>query len=133
MNKLVYKRYKENSSILTIGLHNGYTIIAIKSWDKEKNIYNVELRLKENTSEKWDLIEKAGNLVFNTDSRHINSVVLRQVSTYFQEGYFDYYINRSKYEMECFDKGNDLYEMEISRRKRGYSKKGTGKEVVRHL
>lgn len=117
MTKLVYKRYKGNSSILEIDLHNGYTIIAIKTWNKEKNVYNVELRLKENTSEKWDLIEKAENLVFDTDNRHINSAVLRQVSTYFQEGYLDYYIKRNIYETECFNRGNELYEEEKASKK----------------
>ncbi|MCI9077348.1 MAG: hypothetical protein HFH68_00295 [Lachnospiraceae bacterium] len=112
MNKLVYKKYKGNSSILTIDLHNGYTVIAIKTWNKEKNACNVELRLKENTSEKWDLIEKAGNLIFNTDSRHTNPAILRQVSTYFQKGFFDYYIKRNRYETSCFDRGNMVFEEE---------------------
>lgn len=117
MTKLVYKRYKGNSSILEIDLHNGYTIIAIKTWDSEKAVYNAELRLKENTSEKWDLIEKAGNLVFDTGRRDINSVVLRQVSTYFQEGFFDYYIKRNRYETKCFDRGNEIFEGEKTNKK----------------
>lgn len=29
MNKLTYKNYKNSDNILTIDLHNGYTVIAI--------------------------------------------------------------------------------------------------------
>lgn len=120
MNNLIYEKYKGTDNILIINLHNGYTIIAIKSWNKEKCIYNVELRLKENTTDKWDLIEKAGNLEFKTNYRHINPAILKQVSTYFQNGFFDYYIHRADYEADCFDKGNELLENEKPGKLPGY-------------
>ena len=57
MQKLTYEEYRGCKDILMIDLHNGYTIIAIKIWNKEKENYTVELRIKENTVDKWDLID----------------------------------------------------------------------------
>lgn len=43
MERLTYTEYKGCRDILTIDLHNGYTIIAIKSWTREYNNYYVEI------------------------------------------------------------------------------------------
>ena len=39
MQKLTYKEYKGCKDILTIDLHNSYTIIAIKIWNKDNQNY----------------------------------------------------------------------------------------------
>lgn len=111
-NRLTYEQYRGCKDIITIDLHNNYTIIAIKIWNIEKQNYTVELRLKDNTVEKWDLIEKAENLEFNANYQTINSAILKQVSTLLDEGFFDYYIQRYTYELKCFDIGSDLYKGE---------------------
>lgn len=110
MEKLTYKEYKGNKNILTIDLHNDYTVIAIKTFNKDKNIYTVDFMLKENTVSKWDVIEKTQDIEFDATSKSINSAILKQVATFLNEGFFDYYIQRYEYEMKCFDVGNDLAE-----------------------
>lgn len=110
MQKLVYEKINDN--LITIDLHNGYTVIAILSWNHEDQNYSVQLRLKENTIEKWDLIEEAENIVFNTNYKFIYKAVLKQVSTYLENGFFDKYIDRFEYECRCFDKGNEFFEHE---------------------
>lgn len=110
--RLVYEKYKGCEDIITIDLHNGYSIIAIKSWDRDTSTYAVELRLKQNTIEKWDLIEKAESLEFNTTRQFINSAILKEVSTLLSDGFFDYYIKRNKYEIECYNKGFELLDNE---------------------
>lgn len=112
MQRLKYTEYKGCKDIITIDLHNNYTIIAIKSWNKEKENYSVELRITENTIDKWDLIPKAEFLEFNINHKNINSAILKQVATFLEEGFFDYYIQRAEYELKCFDKGNEFYESE---------------------
>lgn len=72
--KLTYKKYKGCRDIITIDLHNNYTLIALKSYDNKKNTYSVEFRLKENTIEKWDLIEKAS--LNDIESKNINNDIL---------------------------------------------------------
>lgn len=109
-NRLKYEEYKGSKDILTIDLHNNYTVIAIKIWNADKHNYTVELRIKENTVDKWDLIEKAESLEFNVDYKIINKAILKQVSTFLDEGFFDYYIQRYEYELNCTDKGNEFYE-----------------------
>lgn len=112
MKKLVYEKYVGMNNIITIDLLNGYTIIAIIAWKKETNSYKVELRLKDNQICDWKSIEKAENLEFKTNSKRINSIILKQVATFLQEGFFDYYIKRCEYEVKCFDIGNEKIEKE---------------------
>ena len=117
MQKLTYEEYRGCKDILMIDLHNGYTIIAIKIWNKEKENYTVELRIKENTVNKWDLIDnrndsKPEEFVFDTNYRYINSAILKYVSQLFEERFFDYYIERYNYEIKCLNRGNSLYEKE---------------------
>ena len=110
MNKrLKYEKFRNTDNIITIDLHNGYTTIALIG-KNENNIYDVQLMLKENTVDKWDLIEKAEHLIFNATDKTIYSAVLKTVGTYLQEGFFDYYIDRYEYELKCFDIGNNTIE-----------------------
>ena len=113
MNKrLKYEKYRGMNNVITIDLHNGYTIIAIIG-KIENNNYDVQLMLKENTVDKWDLIEKAEHITIHSNENRIHSAILKTVDTYLQEGFFDYYINRYEYELKCFVLGNDICEKEM--------------------
>jgi hypothetical protein len=109
--KLKYEKYKGLDNIITIDLHNGFSVIAISSFDKENNEYIVELHIKDNQISDWKLIEEAENLKFKACDR-INSAILKQISKFLEEGFFDKYINRYEYETKCFDIGNDIMEKE---------------------
>lgn len=111
-NRLEYKNYMGCKDILTIDLHNDYTAIAIKSWNPDEHKYIVQLMLKENTVDKWDLIEKAESIEFNVDYKIINKAILKHVSTLLSDGFFDYYIKRYEFELKCFDIGNEIFEKE---------------------
>lgn len=106
--RLKYEKYKNMGNVITINLHNGYTVIAIIGKDESYN-YDVELRLKANGIDKWDLIEKAEDLKFDADA-NIHPMILKMIDNYLKEGFFDYYINRYEYELKCFDLGNELEE-----------------------
>lgn len=112
MEKLTYENYMGCKDILTIDLHNDYTVIAIKSWNPDEHKYTIQLMLKENTIDKWDLVEKAESIEFNVDYKNINSAILKQVATFLKEGFFDYYIERYEYELNCFNIGNKFNEKE---------------------
>ena len=111
-NRLEYKNYRGCKDILTIDLHNDYSVIAIKIWKPEEHKYVVQLMLKENTVDKWVLIEKAESLEFNVDYKIINKAILKHVATLLSDGFFDYYIDRYEYELKCFDRGNSIIEKE---------------------
>lgn len=112
MERLTYKNYRGCKDILTIDLHNHYTVIAIKSWNPDEKKYDVQLMLKENTVDKWDLIEKTESIEFNVDYKIINKAILKHIATLLSEGFFDYYIDRYEYELKCFNRGNELFENE---------------------
>ena len=112
MERLTYKNYRGCKDILTIDLHNKYTVIAIKLWNLDEQKYTVQLMLKENTVNKWDLIEKAESLEFNVGHKIINSAILKYIATLLSDGFFDYYIKRYEYELKCFDIGYEIAEKE---------------------
>ena len=112
MQRLKYEKINNSNDVITIDLHNGYTVIAITGFNTENRVYTTTLFLKENTIDTWKLIENAENLEFHANHNTINSAILKQVSTFLQEGFFNYYIQRYEYEMKCFDKGNSIYEKE---------------------
>ena len=106
--KLKYEKYNNSDSVITIDLHNGYSVIAITGLTHEKQIYTTTLFLKENTVDDWKMIEKAEYLEFETNYKTINSAILKKVSDLLEEGFFDYYIQRYEYELKCFDVGNAI-------------------------
>ena len=110
MERLTYRNYKGCKDILTIDLHNDYSIIAIKSWNEKENKYYVEFRITECSVDKWDLIQKIENVEFCTNYKIINKAILKYVSTLLEEGFFEYYIERYQYEMNCFAVGNEIEE-----------------------
>ena len=110
MQRLKYEKYKNSNEIITIDLYNGYTVIAIST--RENGSYTTTLFLKENTIDTWKLVENAENLEFHANQNTINSAILKKVSEFLKEGFFDYYIERYEYELKCFDIGNEIAEKE---------------------
>lgn len=110
MTKLKYEKYNNSNNVITIDLHNGYSVIAVSGYSIERELYTTILFLKDNNIDTWKLIEKAECLEFNATNQTINMAILKTVSKYLEEGFFDYYIKRYEYETKCFDKGNELLE-----------------------
>ena len=107
--RLKYEKFRNTNNIIAIDLHNDYTVIAFISKDDE-DTYDVQLMLKEKTVDTWTLIEQAERLHFTANNKTIYSAILKQVATYLDEGFFDYYIERYEYELKCFDVGNSMAE-----------------------
>ena len=112
MDRLTYEEYKGNKDILVIDLHNNYSVIAIKLWNSETHNYTVEFRLQQNTVDKWDLIDET--FYFDVEYKIINKAILKQISTLLSTGFFEKYINRYEYELDCFDLGNEIEESQIT-------------------
>ena len=112
MQRLKYEKFNNSNDVIMIDLHNGYTVITVTGFNAENGTYTTTLFLKDNTINTWKLIEKAENLEFHANQNTINSAILKKVSEFLKEGFFDCYIDRYEYESKCFDVGNDLAESE---------------------
>lgn len=98
---------------ISVDLHNNYSILVFANWSKENNHYEVIFYIKRNDIDLLELIEKLENVSFqNSDSKSIRTDIANYITTLLSDGFFDYYINRYEYEQKCFDKGNDIFEME---------------------
>ena len=112
MQRLKYGKFNNSNDVIAIDLHNGYTVIAITGFNTENRVYTTTLFLKDNTIDIWKLIENAENLEFHANQNTINSAILKKVSAFLEEGFFDYYIQRYEYEMKCFDIGDEIKQKE---------------------
>lgn len=112
MQRLKYEKINNSNEAIMIDLHNGYSVIAVTGFNTENRIYTTTLFLKDNTIDTWKLVENAENLEFHANQNTINSTILKKVSEFLKEGFFDYYIERYEYELKCFDRGNEIIEKE---------------------
>ena len=112
MQRLKYEKINNSNEAIMIDLHNGYSVIAVTGFDTKNGVYATTLFLKDNTIDTWKLIENAENLEFHANQNTINSAILKKVSEFLNEGFFDYYIERYEYELNCFDIGNEIAEKE---------------------
>ena len=112
MKRLEYKKYKGLENIIVIDLHNDYSVVAIRAFNRELQEYIVDLYLNDNQIENWKPIENSQNIRIKSNRNKINSVILKQVATSFEQGYFNNDIQRYEYETKCFDIGNTELEKE---------------------
>lgn len=110
MNKLTYT--KIGNDTIAIDIQNGYTIIATELFNHETKKYEVTFRIKDNTVDILDLIEKQEKVEFDVNYKSINSAILKYIAVLLSDGFFDYYIKRYDYMMKCFERGNELFEKE---------------------
>lgn len=108
--KLTYEKINNTPGVIKIDLHNGYSVVAISGKNPETEKFNTTLYLTEKSIPDLKLIHKAQNLEFAANEKTINSAILKTVSHYLQEDFFDYYISRFEYDLKCFDMGNEIME-----------------------
>lgn len=104
-------RYRNVPSI-EFDLENNYKIKAEFIFDKTLNKYLVTFYIRQSQVGMWDQIDKATNITFDSSRETIKTDIAKYFTKLLIEGFFKYYIDRYEYQMKCFDKGNDLYELE---------------------
>lgn len=109
-NNMKLRYEKMNDNVVTIDLQNEYTVIAIIGRHTENSSF-FTLFLKDNQIDDWKLIE---DVVVDIPhkSKNVYTYLLKWVDIKLEEGFFDFYIDRCKYEMACFERGNELFESE---------------------
>ena len=97
-------RYENFSNIgIETNLHNGCTIIGLALWDKALGQYTANFYIKDDQVNHFDLMEDHSSIIIKTDAQNIRN----DLNKYINEK-FNYYIKRVKYELDCFDYGDDL-------------------------
>lgn len=98
------------SSVISVNLKNGYSIIAFSKWDNENKAYKTSLYLKGDTYDTLELIEEKENMKVYADKKTLSIILSKIITGYFTDGFFDKYFARYEYMMKCFDKGNEFFE-----------------------
>lgn len=112
MKRLHY--IKTSNFTLEIDLENGYWVRADAKYNHSSDRYEITFQIKENSIDRYVSIETLNNehITFPGDRRTIKTEILRYVSSLLSQNYFDECIKSYEYEIECFDKGNELFEEE---------------------
>jgi len=109
MNKrLKYEKVNNSNDVITINLHNGYTVMAISGHIEEE--YTTTLFIKDNEIDTWREIEDG--ITFAANYKTINSAILKHVSTLMDSGKMDKYIESYAFEEECTSRGIEIVEKE---------------------
>lgn len=108
MEKLTYVKCDGDDNTLCVDLHNGYSIIARKMWDRSVGKYNVDYRLMCNSIDRWDKINTDRKFTYQADYRTINSAILKEIATLLDEGFFDPYIETYEEELRASAMGMDI-------------------------
>lgn len=104
--RLKYEKWNGCDNVIAIDLYNKYSVIAI--WSQNENEFSVTLHLKENTTDMWDLI--VDDWKFNATRNTINAAILRTVADSLESGFFEPFIERSNYYIECENIGSEIVE-----------------------
>ena len=110
--RLKYEKWNGCDNVITIDLHNGYSVIAIwvKESDYSQTEFPVTLHLKENTTDMWDLI--VDDWSFTANQKTINAAILRTVADSLKNGFFDEFIERNEYYQKCLEIGCEILDQE---------------------
>lgn len=109
--RLKYEKWNGCDNVIIIDLHNGYAVIAI--WSQNENEFSVTLHLKENITDMWDLI--VDDWKFTATRGTINAAILRTVADNLENGFFEQFIQRSRYYSKCAELGCYVFEDQESK------------------
>ena len=105
-------KYRIESSItISVEISNDYIVWAMANWDKENQKYAVTMYLQRNDVDLLDKMEQL-NCEIESDRKSIKSDLCKMITYLLDNNKFDSFINRYEYQMQCFDKGNELLEKE---------------------
>lgn len=100
-------RYRNKGYVIEFELKDGYSIYCSYNFIKENNKYGVNLYLTRNDI---DFLDKIDTYYLEGDKGTIKTVIVKFVEEKYNEGFFNYYIERIVYMLKCFDKGNEMFE-----------------------
>jgi len=89
--------------------HNGYSVECTYYYDKQKNQYQLRIGLKH--SDIGDIQEIDTQYISNL-SGDVRQNLTKMIESASLSGYFEKYIERYEYTYKCFDRGNELFELE---------------------
>lgn len=101
--------------------YKNYYVECAYYFDKSKNKYSLSMWLNRN-----DMEDRMRLSSKNVDTQYISGTketiienVCRVVHQACMSGYFDHFVERYEYELECFERGNELFEKERLKQNNG--------------
>ena len=108
--KLTYVRMNNSDDVVTIDLHNGYSVMAVSGWDRENHRYIVTLYISKNGYDCWKIVEGAEKIEITGSYRTVHPIILKKVATMNDSGFFESHIKRYEFMLACVDSFYKLLE-----------------------
>lgn len=110
--RLKYEKINNCDNVISIDLHNDYSIIAVTGYGNEgENSYTTTLFIKYKDIDTWRMVSEG--VFFETTSKTINSAILKHVSFLLENGNIDKYIDSYSFEIDCLNRGIEIAESEM--------------------
>ena len=104
-------RFENEGIAISVKLpRTDYTVHMMAAYDKDNQIYNTKTYIERNDVNDLSLINDKNKI--ESDSKNIKCDMANYITEKFNNGFFNYYIDRYEYQQKCFEKGNDFYEDE---------------------
>lgn len=116
LRKLMKPRYKGQTIEINVSKwgYENYIVECAYHFDKHEGKYSLSMWLNRNDMEdRMRLSSKKVDTQYLSGTKEtIIENICRVVHQACISGYFDYFIERYEYELNCFERGNELFEIE---------------------
>lgn len=102
-------RFENEGNTISVKLpKTDYTVHMMATYDKDNKIYNTKMYIERNDVNDLSLIKDDCKL--KSDSKVIRYDMANYITEQFNNGFFDYYMDRYEYQQKCFAKGLQYFE-----------------------
>ena len=112
-------KYRDKKTQITIDLpenskYNGYCVECSYSFDKDKKKYSVSMKLQRKDMDELQIINDMQYA--DGDKKTVDFSIRCMIEKLSKSDFFDKYIQQYEYTYKCFDKGNQFFEEESSKK-----------------
>ena len=102
-------RFENEGNAISVKLpKTDYTVHMMAAYDKDNKIYNTKMYIERNDVNDLSLIKDDCKL--KSGSKAIRYDMANYITEQFNDGFFDYYMDRYEYQQKCFTKGLQYFE-----------------------
>ena len=106
-------RFENEGNAISVKLpKTDYTVHMMAAYDKDNKIYNTKMYIERNDVNDLSLVND--KYLVESDSKNIKYDMANYITKQFNNGFFDYYMDRYEYQQKCFTKGLQYFEGVVS-------------------
>lgn len=104
-------RYENEGTTISVMLPNGYKVWVMARWQRESMNYTLKMFIqnKQGQLDLLDVVDLDDALItYDSDVKNIKADMTRLVTDLYYDGFFNSFIERYKFTIECLNKGSEI-------------------------